>query len=763
MRASIGAAEGDYGLTRHHSRRTTRLIDRAAADLLEEFRAPSSIPEAIERFSRKSGLVASDVIHGSFDFLTKMVRDGFLVTLARHSRSKMGPVETAGGWRVLEPLRILEDTEVHLVHAPSEARGVLKRVACDAERWVRQALRNEARILRQLNGAGAPELLEDGSDRESPYIVVGWRPGLPSGRAAAELRRPWVPDFQARLRAVCLRVLDAYVDLHGRGVLHGDVQPGNVLIDVDSDAVSLIDFGLAVDENGPALPASLRGGVEAFYAPESARAVLADQPLPHPTASSEQYIVAALVYKLLTGYDYLEPQFDQHSWHEAVAALPPRAFARLGMPPWAAGEEVLRRALAKEPAQRYPSMSAFREAFARACLPAPSPPAGSAAAWQSPGLFEATIGRLVDPQTVQRKPLPRPTASLNYGATGIACFLLRASGTLQRPDLFAAADLWIERARREAAVPSDAFFDYGRGLTEETVGKTALYHSAVGTHCVDALIAATADQPKRLSDAIGRMIDAAQAPELRVDLVTGTAGQLIACATLLEVLTALGLNEERERVIALGERRREDLLGVWGSLEQRLPGTSETYLGIAHGWAGMAYGMLRFAEASGAPVPQQVIDTLQALSAAAVIANGGASWPMGPGNADVWTGWCHGSAGHALLWSQAHRSLGSDTFLELAIMAGEHAWRSAPPDVGHLCCGAAGQAYAFLALHRLTGEGQYVDRARRRLEESVAFVGTPGMSPDSLYKGDLGVALLEIDVSEPLLASMPLFEPEHWR
>jgi serine/threonine-protein kinase len=177
----------------------------------------------------------------------------------------------------------------------------------------------------------------------------------------------------------------------------------------------------------------------------------------------------------------------------------------------------------------------------------------------------------------------------------------------------------------------------------------------------------------------------------------------------------------------------------------------------------MAYGMLRFAEASGEPVPPQVIDTLDGLSAAAVIADGAASWPLGLQNADVWTGWCHGSAGHALLWSQAQKSLGSDAFLELAIMAAEHAWRSAPPDVGHLCCGAAGQAYAFLALHRLTGKGLYVDRARRRLEESVAFVGTRGMSPDSLYKGDLGVALLELDLSEPLLAAMPLFESEHWR
>ena len=36
------------------------------------------------------------------------------------------------------------------------------------------------------------------------------------------------------------------------------------------------------------------------------------------------------------------------------------------------------------------------------------------------------------------------------------------------------------------------------------------------------------------------------------------------------------------------------------------------------------------------------------------------------------------------------------------------------------------------------------------------------MSPDSLYKGDLGVALLETELAEPFLASMPMFEPERW-
>jgi eukaryotic-like serine/threonine-protein kinase len=761
MRASLGAEEGDYGLTKPSSRRTTRIIDSAAANLLEEFRTPSSIPDAIARFGRKSGLAPGKVLELSFEFLSKMVRDEFLIQVEDRAR-QMGPVETAGGWRVLEPLRLLDDTEVYLVSSPLKERGVLKRVRPDAERWIRLALANEARILRLLDGTIAPLLLEDGTGADTPYIVVEWRRGLPAQSAASQLRRPWLPNAKARLAKICTRILDAYVKLHDSGVMQGDVQPSNVLVDLDTDTVSIIDFGLAADANTPALPTALRGGVQAFYSPETARALLAGESLPPPTGASEQYAIAAMLYKLFTGHSYVEQRLEPTAWYEAVCASPPRPFARVGVPPWPSLEAALARGLAKDPGQRFASMADFRDRFAAAvATESDSLAPKTSRAWRPPGVFDIVVTRLTDPDDVRSRPLSRPSANLNYGASGIAYFLYRASGILERPDLFAAADLWIERARREALLPADAFFDEARGLNEDTVGRSAVYHSAVGMHCVDALIASSANQPQRLREAIGRFIAAAEMPERRADLATGYAGHLIGCAALLESLAALHHDEERERVIALGQRRCSELLGAWGPVDRALPGTGESFFGIAHGWAGASYAMLRFANAVGEAVSDKVTETLRELAQAATVLGGAASWPMGS-REDVWTGWCHGSAGYALLWSQAHRSIGNDEFLELATLAGEHVWASTLPETGQLCCGAAGQVYAFLALHRLTGKSLYMDRARQRLEHATGFIGAHGMSPDSLYKGDLGIALLECEIGDPFLAAMPMFESERW-
>ena len=79
---------------------------------------------------------------------------------------------------------------------------------------------------------------------------------------------------------------------------------------------------------------------------------------------------------------------------------------------------------------------------------------------------------------------------------------------------------------------------------------------------------------------------------------------------------------------------------------------------------------------------------------------------------------------------------------------------------GDLCCGFAGLAYALLCLYRQTGEAHWLARARLLAEHAVTSVQAAALGLDSLYKGEVGVALLVAELNAPEQAVMPLFAGE---
>src|SRR5262249_42454603 len=149
----------------------------------------------------------------------------------------------------------------------------------------------------------------------------------------------------------------AYAEIHRRGVLHGDIHPGNLLVGRDGK-VSIVDLGLA--QLSDAEPGSvMRGGVGFFMEPEYARATLAHRPPSPPTPAGEQFALAALLYMLATGRHYTEFTLEQEEMFRQIAAARPLPFAEAGAEPWPALEAVLARALATEPAARHRDMAAF--------------------------------------------------------------------------------------------------------------------------------------------------------------------------------------------------------------------------------------------------------------------------------------------------------------------------------------------------------------------------------------------------------------------
>jgi serine/threonine-protein kinase len=74
-----------------------------------------------------------------------------------------------------------------------------------------------------------------------------------------------------------------------------------------------------------------------------------------------------------------------------------------------------------------------------------------------------------------------------------------------------------------------------------------------------------------------------------------------------------------------------------------------------------------------------------------------------------------------------------------------------------LCCGLAGQGYAALALHRSLGDERWLAHARRIAAEAASTPTSDYFPAHSLWRGDLGAALLAAELSQPERAGMPLY------
>jgi len=353
-----------------------------------------------------------------------------------------------------------------------------------------------------------------------------------------------------------------------------------------------------------------------------------------------------------------------------------------------------------------------------------------------------------------------PLASINYGLGGVAYAIYRLARSRRDAGLLDLAHDWIGRAL--ALSPrEDAFYNPAIEIDFATVGDGSLFHSTSGLHVVHALICAARGRPGDASAAeraIASFVEESRKPSKFPDLTLGTASLLLGCAELME--SAMPGTRDGESVRVRGDEIAADLLGILRS--DRVAGSTRLrFLGIAHGWGGLLFALLRWSRALEQPVDPAIVARLDELADLGVPHDGGTCWPIQNDNRQVMPGWCNGTAGHAILFALACEMLGTPRYRELAVEAARSAWviRTA---VGSLCCGEAGNAYAYLAVHRLTGDGLWLRRARTAARRATQ-APTEIHPPDALYKGAVGVTVLANDLEHPTTASMPLFEPTRWR
>jgi len=740
------------------------IVDAKTAALLETFRTPATIVDAVIAFSAAEGLDPRATLDDAFAVLGGFVNEGLLVAadsvLAEPIATSLALGDRVGVFAIEEPAHLIVDTEVYRARAPDGSAVALKIARPTAGRRLRSMFAHEAAILDGLDGRVTPRFHEFGTYEERPFLALSWCAGVDVYGAASEARSLSEALGGAALLSLAASVIDAYAHLHAQDVLHADVHPRNVLVDAHG-AVTIVDFGLAVTPTSVGGPDGVqRGGIDFFLEPEVAAARLAGRPSPPPSAAGEQYSLAALVYFLLTGAHTHSFSLEPEEMLRQLLEQPPLAFSGHGAWEVPAVEQTIRRALAKEPSDRYRSVSSFARTFRSAMAKdrrRPLPPTRPTTAAE---VLDDVVARLAVPGELFEGALEPPTASIMNGGAGFAYALLRIASIREDHELLALADVWSTQAQYETG-SEHAFWNAELDIVPEIFGENSFYHHASGVHLVQALIARGRGDDLAQQLALESFIGAAARPCDHVDVAFGRAGLLLGCSLALD---ALPPTFEERSLCALGHELRKSL---WTQLDRQPPLSESTELrslGAAHGWAGYLFALLRWSEASGTALPATFGERLEQLAALGRPAGRGLRWAhevgVEPFGSALEASWCNGAAGYVYLWMLAHRLLGDAAYARLAELAAWSAYEGYPAAPGDLCCGFAGRAYALLCLFRHSGDAVWLARAQKLSDHAARSVRAEPLRRDSLYKGEMGVALLAADLEAPERACMPMFEGE---
>ncbi len=239
-------------------------------------------------------------------------------------------------------------------HEYLEILAAIKVLRMDMRLNTQDDFRREARIIAHLQHPHIVRVFDFGFHNQTPYLVMEYTPKgnfrklHPKG---TRLPPEQVIDYVKQ-------VASALDFAHGEGVIHRDVKPENLLLNGKGEVI-LSDFGIAVVQHSLAsLSEQEFAGTPIYTAPEQIQH--------RPCPASDQYAVAVMVYEWLCG----EPPFHGPLYeilNKHLSEAPPSLCARVPqLPP--AVEDAVFGALAKEPAQRFPSIQEFAAVLEEACL-----------------------------------------------------------------------------------------------------------------------------------------------------------------------------------------------------------------------------------------------------------------------------------------------------------------------------------------------------------------------------------------------------------
>jgi serine/threonine protein kinase len=257
-----------------------------------------------------------------------------------------GEAMTFEGYRVVAKIRSGPITDLYraeqielgrLVFIKALGRGILPASPFAA------ALEREARLLTELDHPGVIRVLDFVRAERAMWLVLEYVDGWTLEELIG-LKGKLAPQGAV---AVALAVADALAHAHGRGVIHRDVQPHNILVS-KAGAIKLVNFAAAAGERLPTAPEMLEGttgfGTPAYMSPEQ----LLGEP---EDARSDLFSLGIVLYEMLTGrrpFDTADERAPSSRSRSDSISPPSR------LVPEIAGslDRIVRRCLAKLPSDR---------------------------------------------------------------------------------------------------------------------------------------------------------------------------------------------------------------------------------------------------------------------------------------------------------------------------------------------------------------------------------------------------------------------------
>ena len=219
-----------------------------------------------------------------------------------------------------------------------------------AHSQVKSRFLDEAKALAALDHPNIVHLYNFGQENSSFVLAMQFVQGKTWERMIVENKRlGWIETCR-----IAIDVLKALEYAHGRGVIHRDMKPSNVLVRAHDASATVMDFGIAKMTTSTRLTATGQTmGTVRYMSPEQVRGQEVDP-------RTDLYSLGATMYESLVG----DTPFDGNTHFEIMTkhlSEPPRPPSAHGVELPREVEDAVMRSLAKRPADRFESSRDMRK------------------------------------------------------------------------------------------------------------------------------------------------------------------------------------------------------------------------------------------------------------------------------------------------------------------------------------------------------------------------------------------------------------------